>query len=295
LPENENEAGSVQPNVQGSGGSGAKSGQGGQDGQPGSREPGKPIAAAYYSVVTMVGALSGVGTFVGPFAKGGTGLIVLTISFVVVLIALDVVVKWVAEKLQQQVTTSMKALASIVVLAVALGVGGGYVYWYQTTKTQAVPPPTSSAATPMTTLSTAVPSNSPSGPSSGTACPKPLTITSPANDTKIVGHVGVSIGIKACGLTAGETGWLFDFDESSKTYGLDGDGGPIVTGNRSFTFDDTPVGQSSDQNEYVEITLVLADSACNTALNGMDLNNNQPSTLPAGCQVVGQVEVIETW
>jgi hypothetical protein len=219
----------------------------------------------------------------------------LTISLVVVLIALDVVVKWVAKQLQQQVTTSMRALASIVVLALALGAGGGYVYWHQTAKTLPTPPPTSSAATPSTTLTTAAPSNSASGPPSGTACPKPLTITSPANDTKIVGHVGVNIGIKACGLTAGESGWLFDVDESSKTYGLDGDGGPIVTRNQNLMFDDTPVGQSGDQNVYVEITLVLADSACNTALNGMDLNNNQPSTLPAGCQVVGQVEVIETW
>ncbi len=126
------------------------------------------------------------------------------------------------------------------------------------------------------------------------ACPAALTITSPASGTKITGHLGVTLDITACGLTSGQSGWLFDVDSGDGTYGLDG-GGPIVTANGASTFTDAPIGSHGDVNEGVKLTLVLADSACSTALKGMNLQNTYPTSLPSSCRIASQVLVIETY
>jgi hypothetical protein len=126
------------------------------------------------------------------------------------------------------------------------------------------------------------------------ACPAPLTITSPIRGTKITGRTGATLDITACGLTSGQSGWLFDLDTGDGTYGLDGSG-PIVTGNGTSTFTDAPIGAHGDVNEGVKLTLVLADSACSTALRGMGLQNTYPTALPSSCQIASQVLVIETY
>jgi len=287
LSESEQEAAGAQPKVEGTGESGGAQRGGGE-------QPGKQIATAYYSVVTVVGALGGVSAFVGPFAKGGPGLIVLTVALVVILVLLDVGVRWLAGRLEKPITTSVRALGGVVVLALAVGAGGGYVFWHhsggQTTPGADASTRASSGAG---ASAVSAPSSGVTSPSAG--CAKPLAITSPTNGTRIVGSVGVKVGITACGLTPGETGWLFDYDPGSGTYGLDGDGGPILTGDQTMTFDDAPVGDPGDVNEYTDVTLVLANSSCDAALRSMNLENTQPTSLPMSCQIASQAEVVETW
>ena len=125
-------------------------------------------------------------------------------------------------------------------------------------------------------------------------CSKPLSITSPAKDEKIAGRKGVKVKITACGLTAGESGWLFDVDGGDGTYGLDS-GGAVITGNGTTTFDDTPIGDPGDVNEHMKIALVLANPACVEAMNQIDIQDTYPKSLPASCRIASQVEVIESY
>ena len=268
-------------------GSNQSSESGGADGT--SELHGKPVQTAYFSVATAAGALGGVSPFVSTIAKGGPELLIFAIAFLVLVVLLDIGVKWVDQHLKEKITLPRAAFAGVTLVALVLGAGTGYAFSHHSGS--GTPQVGSSASATPIAPTTAAPTTAPA--TTAAPCPKPLTITSPASGTHIVGHVGVQLGIDACGLTSGQTAWLFDYE--SGTYGLDGDGGPIVSSNQTFTFEDTPVGSPGDTNEPVQLTLVLADSACNTALNGMDLQNNQPAALPASCQIASQVEVIETY
>ena len=133
------------------------------------------------------------------------------------------------------------------------------------------------------------------GASPTSRCPHPLAITSPANGTKIAhGTAGVIVKITACGLGAGEVGWLFDYDTGDDSYNFDGNGGAIVTTDGESTFADSPIGNSGDINKLTIITLVLANASCNQALTELQ-SGPPPTILPTTCLITSQINVYVTY
>jgi hypothetical protein len=257
----------------------ATSGNGAASKQPESengtgKRAGSPVAVgrllitAYVAVTGVAAAFGGTFIAVQPFTRGGKSAIVVTILLMVALILLVAAVLALVKIRRVEVINSVGVLVGIVVAALVVG---GVIGFLSQTSNSGQNSPAASAAGP---------------------CAQPLTITSPANGTKIVGKAGVTLTIVACGLTAGETGWLFDYQ--SGTYGLD-NGGPVVTGDGTSTFDDEPVGDPGDVDQEVTLTLVLANSACGTALEAIDFDDNPPALLPTACRIESQVAVSETY
>ena len=190
-----------------------------------------------------------------------------------------------AKRSRRKIGTSVGSLLGVVVLAAAAGAGGSNLLsWTTASNSPAYP-----IANPRADTDNAIDDNAftpntgdhdgTDPPPTAVPCTKPLTITSPANGTAIVGHVASRSVSRPAASHPGETGWLFDLDPNDGTYGRDGDG-PIVTGNGTTTFDDTPVGDSSDANKGVKLVAVLVNPTCATALATMNLDNNYPTTLP---------------
>ncbi|MBS2963421.1 hypothetical protein KGA66_10215 [Actinocrinis puniceicyclus] len=254
------------------------------------------LMTAYVAVTGVVAAFGGAAALVGPFADGGKTATVMTVVLMAVLVLLVAGVLALARVVHIRITGSIGVLAGVVAVALALGGTIGFLLRPSNSGGHAGPP--SASQTPVGSVSTAPTATSTSAVASASAsastgpCIKPLTITSPADGAKIVGHAGVALTIAACGLTADETGWLFDYQGG--TYGLD-NGGPVVTANGTIPFVDTPVGETGDVDQEVTLTLVLADSACSSALSKIDFDNNPPSTLPAGCRIESRVSVSETY
>lgn len=127
-------------------------------------------------------------------------------------------------------------------------------------------------------------------------CPKTMTITSPVSGAVVAnGADGENVDITTCDLPSGDTGWLFDYNSNAGTYTADGRGGAAVTANGKTTFSDNPIGDEGDSNAVTKITLVLADAACVRALDVMESAAEPPSTLPAGCRIMSQVDVSVTY
>lgn len=110
-----------------------------------------------------------------------------------------------------------------------------------------------------------------------------MTIVRPVSGTKITGLDGVEVTITACGLTTGESGWLLDDDPGDGIYTFDGTCAAI-TADGTTTYNDTPVGSPGDVDYDTKLTLVLANIACITALDSMDLQRSQPTSLPPTCR-----------
>lgn len=270
----------------------AKSENGAAGGKP---EPGKGggmsafakrLAWAYGVVAVALGAFGGAYTAAIPFAKTAGGLAVAAVVGTVVLVATIAALAPLAGSIGRALHGPATWMAIVGVTALAAGIGIGHLF--SSSAPRALPHSHSEPPPP--------PSTSGAGAASGTAsaCPKQLTITSPKNNAAIVGHVGVDIDIEACGLIPGETGWVFDYSVDDGTFGLDG-GGPVVTADGSTPFNDSPVGDKGDVDEDVKLTVVLADSACSTALGKMDLDNDTPTALPSSCVIEDQVLVVETY
>ena len=264
MSENEGEAAAGSPAAAGAA----------EGGQNANEQLSKQLMAAFGLVIAVGGGISGVVAAVEPFTKGGLLPVVLTLAALTLAALVIVGGHKMNLRLKKPLTKPRQVMAGIAVAAFALGLAGGYLFRGQGPRHN-VPPSTSTSPV-----------------ASSTECDTPLAITSPTNGTKVVGATGVDIAIGACGLTAGESAWLFDFDGD---YGLDGDGGPILTSNQTMTFDDAPIGAPGDVNENTKLVLVLADTDCTKALNAMDLENTQPTSLPQSCQIASQVEIVETW
>lgn len=198
----------------------------------------------------------------------------------------------VLDRMWQQVTVGIVGVAVFVL---------GVIPPAQTTPT-AMPTP-SADATPTSPQTSDIPSAIidtaiiDSVPPPAPPCAKKLVITTPVSGAKVSnGNDGTDVEITACGLQAGQSGWLFDHDTGDGTYNLDGNGGPIVTSNGRTVFHDVPIGNHGDVNKDTKITLVLADAQCTRALNQMDLQNADtgPTSIPSGCQIMSQIDVYVT-
>lgn len=241
----------------------------------------KRLAWAYGTVAVALGAFGGAYTAVIPFAKTAGGLAVAAIVGTAVLVATLAALAPLAGSLGHLLRGPAARIVAVGVLALAVGVGIGHLFPSQDSQS---PKTTAAGATRPPDATTAA----------AASCAKPLAIESPKNDTAIVGHVGVTMKIEACGLTPGETGWVFDYSTDDGSYGLDG-GGPVVTADGTTSFDDSPVGDTGDVDEHVKLTVVLADSTCAAALGKLNLDNDTPTALPASCVIEDQVLVVETY
>jgi hypothetical protein len=254
-----------------------------------SREFGRRLLWAYGIVAIALGAFAGAYTLASPFAKTGGGLLVLAVVGIAVLVVAIAAIVPLANKLREKVGGPAVRMVAVGVVALGIGVGIGRIGGGTPGQPHAKPP-----VTPLATESGSTPAQTPTSASasaSASSCPKQLTITSPKNGASIIGQTGVMIDIEACDLTAGETGWVFDYDG---TYGLDGSGA-VVTTDGLTPFEDSPVGEAGDVDESVKLTVVLADAACTSALNAMDIANTYPSSLPPSCIIEDQVQVLETY
>lgn len=262
---------------------------------------GKELSASYAWAIGALGAVGGAVPVMGLFATK-PGLVVLaSVGCVVALVLVGAVGQGLMKSVSKPVNTSVGGLALVAAVSIAVGIGGGWLVNRPDHSGVAIvpPSPTSSAPSPSALPSTSATSEpsataTPAASTPSQGCPKPLTITSPSSGTSIIGSKGVEVGIAACDLAPGETGWLFDVDADG-TFGLDGDGGPVVTADGPLQFDDVPVGNPGDVGEPTKLTLVLANTACATALKAINFDTNQPTSLPAGCVIESQVPIVETY
>lgn len=234
-------------------------------------------------VGTSIAAVGGAAVLVAAFTKRSpTGQVLIGIVALVFLIlavagAREAVRYLKVLKVLKDTRLGIWSVAGVVVIALGAGTGAGLL----------LSPSSHAGASGSTRSVVAVVVPSATTP----PCPEPLTITSPRSGTKIVGSTGVKLGISACGLTSGEAGWLFDYEDG--TYGLD-NGGAVVTENGPMPFTDSPVGDPGDVDKDVKLTLVLAGATCNQALAAL----GQDATLvalPSSCKVADQIDVVETY
>jgi hypothetical protein len=133
------------------------------------------------------------------------------------------------------------------------------------------------------------------------ACSKKLQITAPQDGQKVTGTTGAEITGTACGLRADESAWVFDQDLYDQKYYLvyDPDIGPRAATSQDgkFAILDQPIGDPGDSEKPYSIVAVLASAQCKTSVMAKrpDTEGNyafQP--LPAGCQVIDQVQILES-
>jgi hypothetical protein len=164
-----------------------------------------------------------------------------------------------------------------------------------TSGTRLPPPPPTTVPTSSTPTVTPTPTET-TPPPPTPSCGNELAITSPTSGTVVAnGANGVSVGITACGLQPGETGWLFDYDTGDGTYNFDGNSGPIVTSDGDSSFTDRPIGDQGDVHKDTRLTLVLANVACAQTLDTEQSASQSPTNLPTGCQITSQVDVYVTY
>jgi hypothetical protein len=156
--------------------------------------------------------------------------------------------------------------------------------------------PSTSATALSPALSSTVQSQSPTGSTAG--CLSKLMMTSPTSGQHVSGAAGVQVSGAACGL-ANEYGWVFDRDTDDHYYYevYPNNPGPLVLQNGPWTVLDQPIGSPGDSNKTYFVALVLASSACNTALLNMPQidGDYKVLTFPVGCQVVQEVNVSVTY
>lgn len=260
---------------------------------------GKDLSAAYVWAISALGAVGAAVPIMALFAKSPTLVLIASVCFVIAVVLVVATARALARTARNRVPMTIGYVMAIVVVAAGLGVAGGMALrsgkdrqeaGNQSSATSSSPASSSASATEST-----APSPTPTTSSTAAApCPQQLTITSPAPGTAIVGHTGVEVGISACGLAAGDQGWLFDVDGGDGSFGRDG-AGAVVTGDGTSTFNDVPVGAVGDVKAPVKLTLVLANADCAKKLEAIDWDNNQPASLPQSCRIESQVEVFETY
>jgi hypothetical protein len=129
-------------------------------------------------------------------------------------------------------------------------------------------------------------------------CAKKLAITSPIQGAFIAdGDSGVVIRGQACDLSS-ESGWLFELDSQDGYYYDDYNTDkptPVVPEgfNGSWSFDDSPIGDSGDSRKLYTLTLVLASPTCDKALRAIPSidGDYKMRAFPAICKVESSVEV----
>ncbi|MGW5715312.1 hypothetical protein ACWEVP_04035 [Amycolatopsis sp. NPDC003865] len=111
--------------------------------------------------------------------------------------------------------------------------------------------PPSPASQPVTPTSSTAPSST---PVPTPACVKRVAITTPSTGIEIDGIQGVKVSGTICGLTEGESVWLFDFDPYDQNYYLvyDPEVGPQPAANSNdteFAMLDHPIGDPGDRRK----------------------------------------------
>lgn len=262
--------------------------EGGREKDKGARKSSAAVAArlrwAATLVATSIAAVGGAAGLVALFTKRSPagqfliGIAALVLVILVVAGAREAVRVLKVLKALGGTKLGIWSVAGVVVVALGAGTVVGLL----------ISPSSSSQAGTQSKVEVVVPS------ATASSCPEPLTITSPKSGTKIVGSTGVTLGITACGLTSGKTGWLLDYQDG--TYGLD-NGGAVVTQNGSTSFADSPVGDPGDVDSDVKLTLVLANATCGQALAALAAlgQDASPATLPPSCKIADQIDVIETY
>ncbi len=130
-------------------------------------------------------------------------------------------------------------------------------------------------------------------------CPRQVTIEKPVNGQEVDGVEGVDVSGSVCGLDAGATVWLFEYDSFDQTYYLAYDANvgqrPLKSGNGGFVIHDGPIGDPGDENKSYEIVAVVADEVCRREIEStpLDANGNYVfHPLPTGCRDAARVGVL---
>jgi hypothetical protein len=134
--------------------------------------------------------------------------------------------------------------------------------------------------------------------SSGSECPKKLSLKSPASGAQVSGKKGVIIKGVACSLDK-DTGWIFELDTTDHYYyeAYDDDPGPLILNDGGWVYPDSPIGDKGDRKKRITITLVLASPSCQSALLDQKPSNGAYKfrEFPKACRVVDSVDVFVTW
>lgn len=126
-----------------------------------------------------------------------------------------------------------------------------------------------------------------------------IKITSPSDDGHPVdGPTGVLLTGTACGLAAGETGWIFDYDPYDQYY-FGTDPRPIK-GNGDWSYYDGPIGDEGDNNKFYTLQVVRASAGCDAFLASYpkDTDDNvklRRSDFIAGCTFEDSVNISVSW
>lgn len=123
------------------------------------------------------------------------------------------------------------------------------------------------------------------------SCRNAIQITSPTDGTHTNGS-SVDVTGTACGLSSGETGWLFDYDPANQTYtedyNLDVGRRPVAIDDGEWAFTDQDVGDPGDQDKTYSLVIVRASPACAKMLNQTDTIK----VFPSGCTISDTRDVI---
>jgi hypothetical protein len=132
-------------------------------------------------------------------------------------------------------------------------------------------------------------------------CVNNLTVTSPSNGQSESSGKNEHIVVKgtACDMS-GETGWLF-WRDTDGTYYLEFYNNPpvpTITGNGGWADTITDLGNPGDNDQEYGIDVVLASPTCTSELERAKPDSNGDIkflTLPSGCQIEDNVDVIATY
>lgn len=129
-------------------------------------------------------------------------------------------------------------------------------------------------------------------------CSQKIDLTSPGWNANVTGHIGVTISGTACGLAAGESGWIFDFDPEDQLY-YEADHYPIA-GNGQWSYFDSPIGDEGDNGKTYILQVVLASASCGQFLESLPENSEgdvvlSRSDFPSGCTFIDNVQIQVTW
>lgn len=140
-----------------------------------------------------------------------------------------------------------------------------------------------------------------SSPPTPSSCPRKVSIKTPDAGDRVDGGNGTVINGPVCGLSAGETVWVFEHDSFDKNYYLVYDPNvgvrPATSGNGQFAMPSGPIGDSGDKDKQYSIIAVVASSECGDSIVHRDADedgNYVFESLPPGCENVDQVQILVT-
>jgi hypothetical protein len=136
-------------------------------------------------------------------------------------------------------------------------------------------------------------------PPTPSPCPKKLTIESPEAGAKVDGATGTVIKGPVCGLSTGETVWVFEHDSYDNNYYLVYDPNvglrSVTSGNGRFAVPSGPIGDPGDKDKQYTIVAVVASRQCGDAITNTDADEDENyvfESLPQGCESSDQVQIL---